>query len=106
MKVENKPDVVKGLIGAKFRKMFEVRLTPKSEHAYINLDSTIQRRIHRVLEQFEQGNFKHNNIIALSGEYQGSFRYRLGKWRIIFHIDYTNLIVWIEAITTRGDAYR
>jgi mRNA interferase RelE/StbE len=85
--------------------VFEVRLTPQAEHAYTHLDSTIQDRVDQVLEQFEQENFKHPNIRALHGQYSGSLRYRLGKWRIIFKIDYAQRIVWIEAITTRGGAY-
>lgn len=86
--------------------MFEVRLTPQSERAYIHLDPKIQKRIDQILEKFEQGDFKHHNIIALHGQYEGSLRYRLGKWRIIFSVDYANSVVWIEAITTRGGAYR
>jgi len=86
--------------------VFEVRLTPQAEHVYIHLASTMQRRFDRVLEQFEQGNFSHHNIRALHGQYTNSLRYRLGKWRIVFNIDYVHQIVWIEAITTRGGAYR
>ena len=86
--------------------MFEVKLTPQAERAYTHLDSITQVRIDRVLAQFEQGNFRHRNIRALRGRYAGSLRYRLGKWRIVFRVDDANQVVWIEAITTRGGAYR
>jgi mRNA interferase RelE/StbE len=86
--------------------MFEVRLTTQAEHTYTHLDSTVRDRVDQVLEQLEQGNFSHHNICILRGQYAGSLRYRLGKWRIIFHIDHTHQIIWVEAITTRGGAYR
>ena len=59
-----------------------------------------------MLEWLEHGNFRHPNIRALRGQYAGSLRYRLSKWRIVFRVDYENQEVWIEAITTRGGAYR
>ncbi len=86
--------------------MFEVKMTPQAEHAYNHLDSVTRARVDRVFRQFEQGNFRHPNIRALTGPYAGSLRYRLGGWRIVFRVDHANQIVWIEAITTRGRAYR
>jgi mRNA interferase RelE/StbE len=86
--------------------VFEVKLTPQAERAYINLDSTTRARVDRVFERFENGNFRHRNIRALHGRYAGSLRYRLGKWRIVFRVEHANHEVWIEAITTRGGAYR
>ena len=86
--------------------MFVVKLTPQSEKVYRRVDAKTRARFDRVFELFEQGEFRHPNIRALRGELAGSLRYRLGKWRIIFRIDYERKEVWIEAITTRGGAYR
>ena len=86
--------------------MFEVRLTRQAERAYTHLDSTTRERMDRVFGQFEEGNFRHPNIRALHGRYAGCLRYRLGNWRIVFRVDYPDQLVWIEAITTRGGAYR
>ncbi len=86
--------------------MFTVKLTPQAEKAYLRLDPKTRARVDRVFERFERGEFHHPNICALKGELAGSLRYRLGKWRIIFRIDYQHRLVWIEAITTRGGAYR
>ena len=86
--------------------MYEVRLSSSAEQVYVKLDRKMQERIDRVFEQMEQGIFRHNNICALHGPYTGSLRYRLGPWRIIFQVDSTHRKVWIEAITTRGGAYR
>ena len=86
--------------------MFEVRLTPQAERAYLRLEERTRRRIDGMLERFENGEFQHPNIRALRGRYAGSLRYRLGAWRIIFRVDYSNSVVWVEAITKRGGAYR
>ena len=98
--------MAKGVDGGRVRQVFEVKLTPQAERAYAHLDSVTQHRIDRVFAKFEQGNFRHRNIHALHGRYAGSLRYHLSKWRIVFRIDYAHHVVWIEAITTRGGAYR
>jgi mRNA interferase RelE/StbE len=70
--------------------MFEIKLTPQAERAYTRLGSTTRMRVDRVLQQFENGDFRHPNIRALRGQYAGSLRYRLGNWRIVFRVDYKN----------------
>lgn len=86
--------------------MYEVNLTPQAERAYLHLDEKTQKRIDRVFERFERGEFQHHNIRALHGRFSGSLRYRLGLWRIVFRVDRPNRTIWIEAITTRGGAYQ
>ncbi len=86
--------------------MFEVRLSSDARYVYESMDRKMQERMDRGFEQLEQGIFRHNNISALHGPYAGSLRYRLGQWRIIFHVNFTTRIVSIETITTRGGAYR
>ena len=86
--------------------MFDIKLTPQAEHAYRHLRGKIRERVNRVFERLEQGIFHHRNISSLRGRYSGSLRYRLGNWRIVFHIDRETQVVWIEAITLRGGAYR
>ena len=88
------------------RKQFEIRLTPQAERAYKHLPPAIRKRFEPVFEQFERGEFRHHNVRALAGPLAGSLRYRLAGWRIVFRVDYAEGIVWIEAITTRGGAYR
>jgi mRNA interferase RelE/StbE len=98
--------VAKGAGGGRSSGVFEVRLTSQAERAYTHLGSVTRERVDRVFEQLEQGNFRHRNIRALRGQYAGSLRYRLGNWRIVFRVDYGSQLVWVEAITTRGGAYK
>jgi mRNA-degrading endonuclease RelE of RelBE toxin-antitoxin system len=103
---EPKRSAVKDAPGGTSNGVFEVKLTPQAERAYRHLDATTRSRVDRVLAELEQGAFSHRNIRALHGPYAGSLRYRLSGWRIVFRVDHAQRVVWIEAITTRGGAYR
>ena len=86
--------------------VYEVKLSSQAERAYTRMDDDLRGRADRVLEGLEQGRLRHPNIRALHGHLSGSLRYRLGQWRIVFRPDHRRKIVWVEAITTRGGAYR
>lgn len=86
--------------------MLGVRLSPQPERVYLRVDAPTRRRHDRVFAKPEQGRVQHPNIRALRGPLAGSLRFRLGAWRIVFSVDAEGGVVWIEAITTRGGAYR
>ena len=67
--------------------MFEVKVTSQAERAYKHLTPQVRKRVDRILEQLEQGNFQHRNIRPLTGPYAGSLRYRMGDWRLVFSVD-------------------
>jgi len=46
------------------------------------------------------------NLKKLHGVWEGYYRIRKGKIRIIFYIDYTNFVVYIDTIDFRGDVYK
>ena len=77
--------------------MYEIELSRKAAKFYQKADATIVRRLNAA---------NHNNIKPLSGELQGSFRLRVGNIRIIYSIDDTIKIVYIEVIGFRGDVYK
>lgn len=68
--------------------MFEVKLTTQAERACKRLTKVVRERVDAILENFEEGNFRHRNIKALTGPYAGSLRYRIGDWRIVFRVDH------------------
>ena len=52
--------------------------------------------------------FHHSNPTAikpLKGKYQGQWRYRIGKLRIVYSVDKDNRTIRITAIDNRGDVY-
>lgn len=46
------------------------------------------------------------DIKKLSGEWEGYYRLRKGKIRIIFEINKTQRILFIEKVDFRGDVYK
>lgn len=86
--------------------MFEVLLTDSAESSYNKLNAKLKVRANNVFMQFENGDFQHNNITALHGPYKGYLRYRLGQWRIVFQVNYTDRIVTVTSIIPRGEDYK
>jgi mRNA interferase RelE/StbE len=71
----------------------------KLVHASRKLGGQIAKAIDRLAEHPELGEF-------LSGEWKGYRKYRTGKYRIIYRIEHSRLIVYIITIDDRKDAYR
>lgn len=86
--------------------MAEVRLTRQAERAYRRLPPPVRRRVDAVLGRLERDELEHADVRALRGPLAGSLRWRIGDWRIVFRRDREADVVWVEAITTRGGAYR
>ena len=57
----------------------------------------------RVLEALDgmEHNPHHGDIIALRGKYQGSYRRRVGSWRLIFDVDTETRTVTVTDIVRR-----
>ncbi len=86
--------------------MLEVRLSRQAERAYRRVDVATRRRLDAAFEKLERGELDLPAIRALRGPLTGSFRYRIGPWRVVFSVDRDAGVLWVEAITTRGGAYR
>ena len=71
----------------------------KQAAKYLNrLDAAAQKRIRSGIYALPRGDIK-----PLRGV-EGSFRLRIGDWRILF--SYQDDIIFIEKISPRGDAYK
>ena len=68
-------------------------------------DSFVVEPIRKALKRL-QGEMVATNIKRLSGKWEGCFRIRLGKNRIIFSINFEKQTVLIEVIDNRGGVYR
>ena len=55
------------------------------------LDAETQRRIKKKLEQFQRDPFRYTD--KLSSSELGSYRFRIGDYRVIFDVEGANLIV-------------
>ncbi len=59
-----------------------------------------------VIEKYGIIPFRELDIRKMSGNWEGFFRMRSGKTRIIFRIDKEKDVLWIYLIDFRGDVYK
>ncbi len=85
--------------------MYRVQLTKKAAKFYKSADSSLAKRLARAFEVLEQSPRQHPNIKALKGELAGRYRYRVGDYRIIYHIKDEAEVVVVLLIKHRRDAY-
>ena len=68
-------------------------------------EDLITEKIKLVLRKFKGENIN-INVKKLRGEWEGFYRIRVGKLRIIFEFQFKNYRVYIEEIDWRGSAYK
>lgn len=86
---------------------WKIEVKPAAEKHYLRLGKDIRKRIKEALRELEGADhlFLHPNVRPLTGELQGDYRLRVGKWRILFTPDKDKGIIYVYAILPRGDAY-
>jgi mRNA interferase RelE/StbE len=84
--------------------MYEVLLHPDAQKVYINANKALAKKIARCLQQLEQTPRSHPNVKALKGDYAGSYRYRIGEYRVIYLVDDKLVQVFVVAIAHRSEA--
>ncbi len=86
--------------------MFNLSLHKRALKAYDKLNSKTVARVNNALENITKNPFDHPNIKKLKGEFEGSYRYRLGSLRIVYSINLEKNTIFVEAIGVRGGIYR
>jgi len=86
--------------------MYEIEFSRKAAKFYQKVDTTTVRRLNAALNILAEDLFSHYSIKRLSGELKGSCRIRVGDIRIIYSVDESQKIVYIEVIGFRGDVYK
>jgi len=86
--------------------MYKIELARKAAKFYQRADTITTRRLNLVFEKLSENPFGRRNIKRLSGELSGSFRLRMGNIRIIYSVDNTKRIIYIEVIGWRGSVYK
>jgi mRNA interferase RelE/StbE len=85
---------------------FEVILTPEAQADIGRLDPSLQTRVLDRLEWMGE-NAELMRHLALRGEeWAGCFRYRLGAYRIIYHLDRSAHRLVVLKVGHRRDVYR
>ena len=85
--------------------MYKVLAYRKALKFYKSLDKKTAPRIDIAIERLRRNPFSHKNIKKLSGEFAGSYRYRMGNIRIIYSVNTKENTIYIEVIERRGKVY-
>lgn len=86
--------------------MYEIELSRNAAKFYQKADTVTVRRLNAAFDLLAADPMHHYNIKPLVGGLQGSYRLRVGGIRIIYSIDDSVKIVFIEVIGFRGDVYK
>ena len=92
-------------VGLMLSGTFEVQFTDEAIADYGRLDAGMKRRVNTALNTLVNNPLFGPNITKLHGRYAGLYRYRVGRYRIIYRIDKQHRKCIIRGIRTRGKAY-
>lgn len=85
--------------------MFDYRFVNESSKQYRALDKDTKRRVNVALETISESPFRGGNIRKLQGR-ENEYRYRVGRYRIIYHVDKASRMCTILGILPRQGAYQ
>ena len=85
--------------------MFEVRLSHEAATFYQKLPPKRHRQLDHALTMLSHEPGMGPQIKRLHGALEGSWRYRVGDLRIVYRVDYTTHVIWVETIGPRGSVY-
>ena len=85
--------------------MFDYRFVNESSKQYMALDKDTKRRVNAALETISESPFRGSNIRKLQGR-QNEYRCRVGKYRVIYHVDKQSRMCTILGIPPRQRAYQ
>lgn len=84
----------------------EFAYSKKAQKQFDKLDSVIKKRIKKYTDELETLENPCDKGTALVGNLSGLWRYRVGDYRLICHINDNELIILCLEITHRSEAYK
>ena len=83
--------------------MFKVELSREAQRFFERCDHAVAKKLARCFQALERNPRAGNNVKALKGHFQGSYRYRLGDLRVVYTIN--DRTVFVITIAKRSDVY-
>jgi len=83
--------------------LVNVEWTERAIKDFEELDKPIAQRILRKVDWFSR-NFERLALEPLSGEFKGTFKLRVGEWRVIYTVEGRTLV--IQFVGHRKEIYR
>lgn len=86
---------------------FKIAETNTFEKAKKKLNRKLYKKITQVVyPQLRDNPYFGVNIKKLKGEFEGLYRFRIGKYRLFYFIDDQKVIVFVIDLKHRKDAYK
>ncbi len=85
--------------------MYRVRLLDAASKDLARLDKPMARRIVERVQWLAE-NLADTNLEALTGEFEGLFKLRVGDYRVVYELVHGEQLVMIHAIGHRREIYR
>lgn len=85
---------------------WRVTWTKTARNYYQRMDKEYQEKVQEAVQDLNTNPFSSKNIKRLHGELEGLYRYRVGKFRMIFRIIEEKGEVRLLAIASRGEIYK
>ena len=85
--------------------MYRVRLLDTASKQLAVLDKSVARRIVERVQWLAE-NLADANLEALTGEFEGLFKLRIGDYRAVYELIHGEQLVMIHAIGHRREIYR
>ena len=85
--------------------MYQVLLTDAARKFYERSTAPLQRKLDRCFEALRTDPRRHPNVKPLKGRLSGSYRYRVGEYRVVYKIKDGDQLVIVLVISHRSEVY-
>jgi mRNA interferase RelE/StbE len=86
--------------------MYEIVLTKEAQKDYQKLAKSVARRVNQCLDDLRENPLRYPQAIPLKGKLAGSYRWRVGDWRVVYQVSTDEQVVTILQITHRSKVYK
>lgn len=84
---------------------YAIDMHKKCANFYINIEASIAIKIVKKLEILAENPYQNNLDIAKLEGYEHHYRLRVGKYRILYEIIDTQILIYAYDADSRGDIY-
>jgi len=86
--------------------MYRVKLSSYAQKFYSKADLTLAKKLSKCFLNLQENPYASNNIKRLSGILKGSFRYRVGDYRVVYEVNESRKIIEVLTIRHRKEVYK
>jgi len=86
--------------------VYSIRFTGRARRQFLRLDRGVRDRVEEAAGRLREWPVRGPDVKRLRGELEGSYRLRVGSYRVIFVVDEEAREIGIVAVGPRGRIYR